>query len=94
MVLTTPSQALLRVSGSGGGRPAPPFCPLARDQANRGGVQQHLDRSSGQPIFDNGGGVDKRIVPVQEPLLLDHPRPLVPEVLQELAQDDDCLLPP
>jgi hypothetical protein len=35
--------------------------------------------------------MDRRVVPVQEPLLLDHPRPLVPEMLQELAQDYDGL---
>ncbi len=33
--------------------------------------------------------MDGRIVPVQEPLLLDHLRPLDPEMLHELVQDDD-----
>jgi hypothetical protein len=52
-------------------------------------VRQHPDRSGSQPILDNGGGVDGRVVPVQEPLLLDHLGPLEPELFHELAQDDD-----
>jgi hypothetical protein len=54
-----------------------------------GGMRQYLDRSGGKLIFDKGGSVDGRIVPLQEPLLLDHHRPFVPEMLQELAQDYD-----
>jgi hypothetical protein len=57
-------------------------------QIGGGGVLQHLDCSGSQPIF-HFSGEDGRVVPVQEQLLLDHLRPLDPEVFHELAQDDD-----
>ncbi len=49
-------------------------------------MRQHLNRSGGQPVLENDSGVHGRVVPVQEPFLLDHLRPLLPKMFQKLAQ--------
>jgi hypothetical protein len=51
-----------------------------------GRVLQQLDVVGGQPRFDDGSGVDGRIIPVEKPLLGYHLWPLLPQVLHEGAQ--------
>ncbi len=48
-----------------------------------------LDAVGVKPIGDQGGGVHKRVVPVEKPLLGQQLRPFHPQTPPELAQDID-----
>ncbi len=48
---------------------------------------QHLDLLRRHPFLHAGGHMDRRIVPVDPPLLLGHGGPLLLKMLQEGAQD-------
>ncbi len=68
------------------------------EEVRRGQVRQigrvlyHPDLSGSQPILDDGGGVDRSVIPMEEPLLLDHQGPLLPQMLHEAAQGLDDVI--
>jgi hypothetical protein len=47
-------------------------------------IVQHLNHFGAQPVPKNSGGMHGCIVPVEEVLLLDHLKPILLEILQEL----------
>ncbi len=55
-------------------------------------VLQHLDVVVGDPVFDNGGHVDWRIVPMKPPLLCTQFRSLFPQMPQECGKDRDNVI--
>ncbi len=44
-------------------------------------------RCGSEPILDNSGSVNRDVIPMEKPPLLHQDRPLLPQVLHEVAQD-------
>jgi hypothetical protein len=55
-------------------------------------VPQHLDVVIGDPVFDNGRRVHRRIVPMKPPLVCTQFRLLFPQMPQKRGQDRDNVI--
>ncbi len=58
-----------------------------REIRHIGRVVEDLDVMGNEPILDDGGGVDRGIVPMEKPRLLSHHRPLLSEMPHEDVKD-------
>ncbi len=54
-----------------------------------GRVAEDLDAVGGEPILDDGSGVNRGVVSIEKPLLLHQHMPLLPQMLHEDIQDLD-----